>query len=188
MTRCSCVTLKGTQCKNDAIQGETLCRVHLGKCPSLRYRSTTVKPKMVKPKSKVAKSKAKVAKSKTRVAKSKKSPKRPMNLPESEVFFLKLVKEGKISKEFQTSFRKLQKLKTISDVEMGQDDRYNDFKPVIDFAIYLDEIGDDAGQTDEAQRDIGRVLKGFNYKILYHIYDSEEDEADRIQRGMITFM
>jgi len=60
MVRCKCLTVKGTQCKNDAIKGSKTCAIHK-KC------------KKAAPKARKASTKAKVAKSKA-APRTKESP------------------------------------------------------------------------------------------------------------------
>lgn len=57
MTRCNCKTLKGVQCKKDALEGSKTCAIHK-KCKTKVSRARVASVKAPAKKAKVSKSKA----------------------------------------------------------------------------------------------------------------------------------
>lgn len=194
MTRCTCLTQKGDQCKKDAIQGSSMCSIHSKKCgTALPVGASGKKVATVSKKAPAKKTVAKKAPAKRKTGKTakkapakkvaakkaaaKKSPVRPMNLPESERIYLDLVRLGKVSAPKKTAYKKLQALKSIEDVEMSGD-------TTIHFVIHKDLPGDnETGELEQAERDIGKVLKGIPHMLDIDDYDEERLRWD----GRIIF-
>lgn len=174
MTRCTCKTLKGDQCKKDALAGKTMCSIHAKKCASATAASKVPAKKVIK-KSPVRKA-PKVATKKAPVKKvTKKAPVKKVAkvliLPESATLYEKLLKVGKIDAVKKRVYEQMLKSTFIDDVEFDKSGH-------IDFVINKYYGSGDEDELELAHNELAKILKGVPHTL------SEEYDEERLRWNM----